>query len=236
MRDNSRRFLKFTIILVLLSFPILAYSGSDSQNVSTIFKFPVSGSLLTDNSAFSDFSEKFLEYLSDNKETHPVANSLTLKILMIDKRYAEAYDFIHSKRLTDFEYPSRLTFGMIDKSIIETYFSDENETVEDYFDHLELSFSDEIMTLPWELTSTDIIELQNILLRLNPESMYSNINDIHQNILSSGTEITFEIAEEIIDIKYNMEILLPFKSNLLTVLEAFVSANQFNDEDYDSLD
>jgi hypothetical protein len=194
--------------------------------------------LYADKEAFRDFAISVRADIEKDLTRYEIEDSKTLRgyygtLLALDMMrgdYEAASQRVHQIRELHDKAASRLTSGIVTESIIQAYREagpDGKPDTDVFMRYL----SQAVDTLPWQIVQESIEELKGQMDMLSDNFILGLIQGQFDPVVEKSKHISNDIASRLISLRYVADFQLPFKKQIISVLEKYISANRVEKED-----
>ncbi|UCG92794.1 MAG: S8 family serine peptidase, partial [candidate division WOR-3 bacterium] len=195
--------------------------------------------LITHEIAFKPFAAQVRADIEQDLETYEILDKTTLKtfyrILVRLDMLAGNYDaaLAGTARLRELEDKpaSKLTNGLIDESIIHAHREIGGAEESMYRDAFSRHLSQAIAQLPWDVVQERIGEIKGGMEMNSKNFLLGVIQSQFEPAVEKSGMISNEVAEQVITIRYIIEVRLPLKEQIVEVLETYIMANRVEKPD-----
>ena len=230
-----------TIIILLAPVLIQGKESKNREKISGIDDLPrhtydVSGTLselVTRKETFVPFAAQVRANVERDLVKYDIEDKTTLKkyygvlttLDIIDGQYENALAGI--SRLRDLEDKSadKLITRLIDEAIVRARIDDGNEQ------NVAMYLSQAIEELPWEPLQDRIEAIKGQLDMFSRNVVLGMIQSQYERIAEKSHQIGNDIAFDMIDTYYLLEIVLPYKESIGEVLDTYIAAHRVEQRD-----
>ena len=232
---QKRYLFAFTCVLVLITNNIYAQQ-SEKKEIAGIDDLPrhtykISGTLtelISIEKSFVPLASQVRANIEKDLETYDIRDKTTLKkfygVLVTLDILAAEYESARAglARVRDLEDKpaDRLTTRLIDEAIIRAGIDTQNE--QDLVQYLAQAMDQ----LPWEIVQDRIEAIKGELDMFSRNILLGMIQSQYEPGVEQSHQISNDIAFEIIDARYLIEVILPLKDQILEVLDEYITANR----------
>jgi len=205
------------------------------------FTYAVEGKvseLYADEEAFREFTTLVRADIKKVLTTYEIEDSKTLRgyygtllaLDMMDSAYERALDKVRRIRELHDKTANRLTSGLVTEAIIRTYIEASPDGVLDK-ELFVRYLSQAVDTLPWEIVQERIEELKGQMDLFSDNFILGIIQGQFDPVVEKVGQISNDIAERLISLRYIHDFQLPLKEQIIFVLEKYIAVNRFEKKD-----
>ncbi len=240
-----KRYVLFLSIFVFLLLPSIlnaSEGGSDFKTIKSIDDLPrftyevptTLTDLITSEEQFSNFASRVREDIENILETYEIEDKTTLKnyliilrsLDMLEGKFDNVIIKIDKIRKLEDKQARKLMVGVIDNAIIKAEHNvgrdDENTFKKTFSQYL----SNAISELHWEVIQEYIEENKGRMELLSENVLLGVIKVEFEPAVEKTHKISSEVAEQIIGIRYALQIQLPLKDEIISVYNKYIKENR----------
>lgn len=232
------------IVFLLISSILNASEiGSDSKTIKSIddlprFTYEVPSTLtdlVTSEEQFSNFASRFREDIESVLKTYEIADKTTLKnylrvlesLDMLEGNFDRAITKIDKIREIEDKPSKKLMIGIIDKAIVKAERNVGREDKSTFKKTFSQYLSDAISELPWEVIQEEIEETRGRRMEFLSENVLLGVVKVEfEPAVEKTHQISGDVAEQIIGIRYALQIQLPLKNEIISVYDKYIKENR----------
>jgi hypothetical protein len=197
--------------------------------------YRVSGTLtelITDENVFGPFAAEVRANIEKDLETYEITDKTTLKdfygvlvnLDMLAGNYDEALEGVVLIRELEDKPTDKLTTNLIEESIIRARIDVEakNADQRSFVQYL----TDAVGELPWEVVQDRIEAMKGDLDMFGRNILLGMIQSQYESGVEQSNQTSNEIAFELINARYLIEVVLPLKEQILEVFDAYITASR----------
>jgi len=242
-----KKMIMMAVLWVMALLPVFAQAqDKPKKKIESIddlprYTYPVEGKvseLYADQEAFRAFARLVCADIETDLMTYEIEDNKTLRsyygtllaLDMMDGAYDQAMEKVHKIRALHEKVASRLTSGIVAEAMIRTYIAAgpggtlDKELFVRYL-------SQAVDTLPWEIVQERIEELKGQMDLFSNNFILGIIQGQFDPVVEKVGQISNDIAERLISLRYIHDFQLPLKEQIIFVLEKYIAANRFEKED-----
>ncbi|UCF71598.1 MAG: hypothetical protein JSW49_04825, partial [candidate division WOR-3 bacterium] len=194
--------------------------------------------LYADKEAFHEFARLVCADIKKDLETYDIQDNKTLRsyystLLTLDMMkgdYEVALRRVYKIRELHDNIANRLTSGIVDEAIVRAYREAGPNGKPDrdvFMRHFMLA----VDTLPWEIVQEKIEQLKGQMDICSENLMLGLVEGQFDPVVEKTGQISNDIAARLISMRYVVDFQLPFKEQIIAVLEKYIATNRFEKKD-----
>ncbi len=195
--------------------------------------------LVTSKAAFEPFAARVRADVEKTLEMYEIEDKTTLKgfygtILALDileGNYEDALVRIDQIRKLQDKPASKLMSGIVNESIIRARREVGTENMTAYKQTFSLHLSQAVEKLPWEAVQERVEETKGRTEMYSENFLFGVIQSQFEPAVEQTHQIGYDIATQVIGIRYLIEIQLPLKNEIIEVYEKYIMANRVEKAD-----
>ena len=236
----------FVYGVALLLMPVNTYGQAGKRKIENIDDLPrytykvesTASELFADRDAFASFMALVRADIERDLETYDIQDSKTMRsflgtltaIDMMDGDYEAALEKTHRIRELHDKMANKLTSGLVTEAMIKAHLeaaSDDPTARAAFVRYL----SQAINELPWNIVQENIEELKGQMDMFSENFVLGMVQSQFDPVVAKAEHISNDIAARLISLRYMIDVQLPLKDEITSVLENCIAANRFEKDD-----
>ncbi len=190
--------------------------------------------LLTSHDEFTSLARAVRKNIQDMVAEWHIQDKATLKRLygtlinldMIERNAASALTYIDKRRLLEERPADKLLSGIIEEALVAAWQDTEGKEEEVIRMRFMQNVAARVETLPWEVVHDDVESIKGRLELITGNVLIGMVQSEIDPAVQKTNSISGDMADQIIGFRFYLDILDPFKGEVVEALEAYISSHK----------
>jgi subtilisin family serine protease len=191
--------------------------------------------LLTDDAAFNVFVAALQKDLESDLENYDIKDKTTLKkyygplmeIAILQGRYSDALSYLEKRRALEDKPAAKAMAGMLDQPLIDARKAGDGQA-EGIF---EAEFKERVQKLPYEVVQSEVKQMKGGFEIISENLLAGFIEQQYDTLAQKTGTIPKDAALEILDARFTIREVLPYKIFVAAQLQALIDAHKVEKQD-----